>query len=117
MDHLLAMNGADASEYMEYFELGMQDPDPEARAGLALGLRDTYFDGLEPIILDWYTSEGEVEVSQYLLDHLIKQARHCPHYEVMATEVYESEPTGSATRQRMEATAAGTPLFGKISAN
>jgi hypothetical protein len=48
------------------------------------------------------------------MDHMIRQARHCGHYEAMAIEVYEKEPIASSARQRMEANAAGTPLYAKM---
>jgi hypothetical protein len=109
---LIAMSPEDAEAYFEYIELGTRDPAIEARSGLALGLRDTYFDGLEALVLDWFTSEPDQEVSQYLLDHMVKQASDCLSYEAMALEVYEKEPAGSSLRQRMEAAAAGTTLYG-----
>lgn len=111
---LIAMTPEDAERNFEFVQLGTTDPAPEARAGLALGLRDTYFDGLEALVLDWFTSESEVEVSHYILDHMVKQASNCPSYEQMAIEVYEKEHIGSSLRQRMEAAAAGTALYGKF---
>jgi hypothetical protein len=76
--------------------------------------RDGYFDGLEAVVLEWFTSEPDSEVSQHLLDHMVKQAPNCPSYESMVLEVYEKEPPSSALRQRMEASAAGTALYGKF---
>ena len=48
---LIAMTPEDAESNFEFVELGTNDPAAEARAGLALGLRDTYFDGLEALVL------------------------------------------------------------------
>jgi hypothetical protein len=111
---LIAMTPEDAERNFEYLELGMRDPAPEARAGLAIGLRGTYFDGLEALVLNWFMSEHDLEVRQHLLDHMIRQAFECPSYESMVVEIYEKEPTASPLRQRMEATAAGTPLYAKF---
>jgi hypothetical protein len=111
---LIALTPEDAERYFEYVELGTRDPAVEARAGLALGLRDTYFNGIEVLVLDWFTSESDLEVSHYLLDHMVKQASNCPNYEEMVLDVYEKEPTGSSLRERMEAAAAGTVLYGKF---
>jgi hypothetical protein len=111
---LIAMTPEDAEQHFEYIELGTQDPAAEARAGLALGLRDTYFDGVEAIVLDWFTSEPDAEVNQHLLDHMVRNSSDCPSYEAMVLEVYEKEPAGSSLRLRMEAAAAGTVLYGKF---
>jgi hypothetical protein len=111
---LLAMTRDDAEKYTEYIVLGTKDPEAEARIGLAGGLRDTYFDGLEIIVMDWFVSESEPDVSQLLMDHMVRQARHCSNYEHMALDVYEKEPTNSSARQRMLANAAGTPIYVKM---
>src|ERR1700693_1714050 len=37
--------------------LGTADPETEAKIGLATGLKDTFFDGLEAIVLDWFPKE------------------------------------------------------------
>lgn len=111
---LIAMTPKDAEQHFEYIELGSRDPTPEARVGLALGLRDTFFDGLEALVLDWFTTEHDQDVSQHLLDHIVRQSRFCPSYEAMATEIYEKEPAGSSLRKRMEAAAAGTELYTKL---
>ncbi len=71
---LIAMTPEDAERNFEYLELGMRDPVAEARAGLAIGLKDTFFDGLEALVLDWFTGEHDAEVRQHLLDHMIKLA-------------------------------------------
>jgi len=111
---LIAMTAEDAEQNFEFIELGMRDPETEARVGLAVGLKDTYFDGLEGLVLDWFTSEESSDVRQHLLDHMIKQAVQCASYEVMVLEVYEKEPEGSSLRQRMEAMAAGSRLYGRL---
>lgn len=111
---LLAMSAKNAKHYMEYIQLGARDLEPEARAGLSFGFKDTFFDGLEALVLDWFVTETDLEVRQNLLDHMVRQASHCPSYDSMATEIYEAEPPGSALRQRMEAMAVNTPLYRKF---
>lgn len=111
---LIAMSAEDAERNFEYVELGSRDPTAEARAGLAFGLKETYFDGLEALVIDWFIGEPDPEVRQHLMDHMIRQSKDCPSYETLALEIYEKEPTGSALRKRMEATAAGTELYAKM---
>ena len=111
---LLAMTTREAERHMEFLELGMRDPDPEARLGLAVGLKNTYFDGLEALVLDWFVKEDDTDVRHAVLDHMVKQAQHCPNYEEMAAQIFEGEPEGSALRRRMVASASGTSIFGRF---
>lgn len=92
--------------------LGMEDPDADARSGLATGLRDVYFDGLEPMMLDWCLTEDDPEVQPLIVDHLVRQCHRCPAYHEMAIQLYERAPAGSSMRQRMAASAERTPLYG-----
>lgn len=111
---LIAMNAEDAERNFEYIELGSRDPAEDARSGLALGLKRTYFDGLELLVIDWFLSEPNAEIRQHLLDHMITQAAECASYETMILDVYEKEPDQSPLRRRMEATAAGTSLYSRL---
>lgn len=111
---LIAMMPEDAERNFEYVELGSRDSSPEARAGLAGGLKKTYFDGIESLILDWFLKEGDSETSQCLLDHMIIHADECPNYKTMVLEIYEREPPSSNLRRRMEAMAAGTSLYSEF---
>jgi hypothetical protein len=51
---------------------------------------------------------------QALLDHMIRQSSKCPSYEEAAIQSYEKEGPGSAARKRMEAYAAGLPLYARF---
>jgi len=111
---LIAMSPATAEANWEYIELGAGDPETEARLGLAAGLRETYYDGIEALILDWFSGETDQELARALLDHMIRQSSKCPSYEDAAIQSYEKEGPGSAARKRMEAYAAGLPLYARF---
>jgi hypothetical protein len=108
---LIAMSANDDEPYVEYVQLGMQDHVSEVRTGLAVGLRDTYFDGLDALVLDWVTSEHDQDVNEHLIEHMIKHADQNPNYEAMVLEIYEKT---LSLRRRMEVCASGTALFGKF---
>ena len=108
---LLAMSPEDAKNNLQYIQLGMSDPIAEARSGLATGLRDTFFDGLEPLMLDWFGQEAEEEIGHQVVDHMVRKYEHCISYENLVKELYEKESSNSTLRQRMEANASGTPLY------
>jgi hypothetical protein len=109
---LLAMDAGAGQQYAHYIEHGAKDGSTEVRAGLAEGLRNTFADRLVPIILEWFTLEPHRQVRQLLTDHLIAQADKSPAYRENAVQAYTHEHLGSAARERMQATAAGSPLFG-----
>ena len=60
---LIGMSPDDAVENWEYLVHGMGDVDSEARLGAAVGIKDTFIDGLEPLVLDWFPAEPDNEVS------------------------------------------------------
>jgi hypothetical protein len=78
MFQLIAMSPATAKANLEYIELGAGDPHPEARLGLAAGLRETFYDGIEPLVLDWFYSESDQKSRRACLTTLfasLKNAR------------------------------------------
>lgn len=114
MHRLIAMNADATNPYIEYILLGIDDDQIKVREGLAAGLQNTFFDGLDPCVLDWYVAEPSESVRSNVLDHIVKQSTNCSNYEGFALEFYEKEGAGSPRRMRMEAMAAGTGTYGKL---
>lgn len=108
---LLAMEANDDEPYVEVIRHGCGDRSAEARRGLALGLKETFVDVFEPLVLDWVGAEGDAEVRQHLLEHIVRQAHRSTSYEQYASEIYETEPRGSVLRQCMEASAVRLPIY------
>ncbi|MGF1620852.1 MAG: hypothetical protein ACFCUR_09580 [Rhodomicrobiaceae bacterium] len=108
---LIGMDEDNAEANFEYLRLGSDDPQPEARLGLAEGLKDTFFDGLDPLVMDWLWSEHDDDVRAALVDHLIKQSDRSKAYNEAAVELYEH---ASESRERMEAVAAGSKIYGRF---
>jgi len=96
----------------EVIEQGSCDPDQEARLGLAIGLGETYYDGLEGIVLDWLLrNEDDETIRFYLLDHIIKQSGKNSDYRRVAIELFNSHKVDEAYRSRMLSAASRTDLF------
>ena len=108
---LLAMEATPAEPYWEYVRLGMDDPSIEARKGLATGLRNTFVDVFEPLVMDWVTKESDPEVRQHIMDHIVRQAQRSRKYHLYAVEIYDGEPADSQLRNSMEASAVQTPIY------
>ncbi|MGR9169638.1 hypothetical protein [Rhizobium sp. KDH_Rht_773_N] len=91
--------------------IGSKDESVEARLGLAIGLRDTWYDGLDTITLDWHFEEPDDEVRDFVLDHIVAQAAHSGSYQNSATDVYAASTVDLRKRRRMEAAAAQTDMY------
>jgi hypothetical protein len=112
MYRLVALSARDVKDSFEYITMGARELDIDARSGLAVGLGRTHIDGIEPIVLDWFGSEEDQEIRYRLLDHMVRHAEEVPSYRSTSLEIYKAETTGANLRQRMEAAAAGTSLYG-----
>lgn len=109
---LFAEESAVSSQRHEIIVQGSKDTDNEARLGLAIGLRDSFYDGLEGVTVDWFHEEDDQEIAAYILDHMIAQAAKVRTYETIALEHYEFATGDMKKRFRMEASAAGTKIYG-----
>jgi hypothetical protein len=93
---------------------GAGDPDPEARLGLAIGLLDTYYDGLDAVVLDWFTGEDDEDVTIALLDHIVHNAEQSTDYERTAIEEFQGAAPHSLARLRMQSAAVGRPIHARF---
>lgn len=94
--------------------IGSDDSSAEARLGLAVGLRETFYDGLDVVGMEWAVDEREEDVRDQLLDHIARNAKFSGGYRRVAMDFYDDAVNNPARRRRMEAAAAGTPLFAEL---
>lgn len=92
-------------------EAGSLDELEEARLGCAIGLRDTYFEGVEDIVLEWYERESSEHIPRYLVEHVVRQAQKSDHYTYYATDLFQSARSDAGLRRVMIAAAEGHPLY------
>jgi hypothetical protein len=109
---LIAMRPKDVVDAIDYIRLGRRDTCVDARASLVTGLKETFFDGLDPIMQEWCYDESDEEVHDGILDHMAKNAARCPAYNEHVIAFYEKG--GSTRRARLEVMAAGTKLFADL---
>lgn len=108
---LYAEDDCASTQRHEVLVQGSKDKDDEARLGLAIGLRDNYYDGLEEITVDWFHEEDDQVIGAHILDHIVAQSTKVATYEKIAIEHYEFAANDGKKRSRMEASAAGTKIF------
>lgn len=110
---------ASDSEYSktqhQLIEAGSRDGEIEARLGCAIGIGDTWYYGIEQIILDWVHDEDDIEIQKYLLHHIAKQSNHSRVYWNSATDLFSAYEGSSEMRDVLKAGAATSPLFRELS--
>lgn len=108
---LVAEKETSAVLRQETIERGTWLPAIEARDGLAKGLLQKYYEGLEDITLPWFDQEAEDRVKQHLAEHFGRFGDLSGPYEAHAMKLVEQEPS---LIKRMLIGAAGKPLYSKI---
>lgn len=107
----------DAPYAVRHYDLlvqGSEDKSIEARTGLAIGLRNTYFDSADQLILEWYLDEEVEAVRQRLLEHMATNSDKCPSYEKHVLKSYRDANRNFLTRSRLESAARDTDLHTKM---
>jgi hypothetical protein len=103
-----------AIDNLELLERASQDPDSEAREGLAIGIKYTSFDGLEEFTVQWLNDEGDHEVRAYILDHMATNVDRIPTYRRYVELEYTDTAATQATRRRIEAMCEGTSVYREL---
>lgn len=108
---LMTANKTTAKKNHEYIVHASEDRNDEAREGLAVGLRDVFFDGVEELVFDWFKDEASDPIRARLLEHMAVNAERAPVYRTPVLQNYERLPSGGIGRAQLDAAAAGTSLF------
>jgi len=91
-----------------------RDPSSEVREESAIELRDTYVPGLEKYVSDWFFKEEHRQARLLLLDHMAAQSTFTTKYKDIVIDFYRRARPKSDERIRLEAAAAGTPLYAEL---
>ena len=94
--------------------LGSGDPSAEARLGCAIGILDSWYEGLEEITSDWFFDEPNEDARLAILDHIVRQSQRCDAYSDLAVELFEGFENDKTICDRMIAQAARLPLSNKL---
>jgi len=110
---LLAMEASSTGANSDYITAGIEDRSPEARLGLAVGLKDSFSPSLVPQVLEWFTREMDTEIRSQIVDHIVRQAERSDAYWQHAVDAFERGRPEE--RDRMLAAAAGSKLYSRLS--
>jgi hypothetical protein len=100
--------------HLDLVQYAQTDASTEVREEAAMELRGTYVEGLSTPVRDWFFNEVHEEARYALLEHMAAQSIHDDTYRTITTEFYRRALLKSDTRNRVEAAAAGTPLFREL---
>ncbi len=100
--------------HLELIRYAQTDMSLEVREEAAIELRGTYVDGLAEHVRKWFFNEAHEEARFALLEHMAAQSSYDDTYSQIAMEVYQRSLLKSDARNRIEAAAAGTPLFREL---
>jgi hypothetical protein len=107
---LVAQDAETPEQRRDFIQAASLDSHPEARRGLARGLRGVFYPGLERLVLEWFAEETLRSNQQLLLEHMASAADQSPAYVSAVLEAYRNAAPGSPTCTRLEAAAAGTAM-------
>lgn len=108
---ILTKSKASAKRNYDSIVYASEDDDTEARGGLAVGLRDLFFDGVDELVLTWFRDEETELIRNRLLEHMAVNVDRAPVYRSELIAAYEKTSVGSIARTRLEAAASGTSMF------
>lgn len=94
--------------------LGSRDPSDEARLGCAIGILDSWYEGLEEITSNWFFDETHEETRLSILDHIVRQSRRSETYSDLAVNLFLGFENDKTICKRMIAQAARLPLSNKL---
>jgi hypothetical protein len=101
-------------KHLDLVRYAQSDESIEVREEAAIELRDVYVQGLSNPVRDWFFNEVYQEARFALLEHMAAQSSHDETYGKIALEFYQRALQKSDARNRIEAAAAGTPLFREL---
>lgn len=104
---------SDSSEREHLIERGIFMESVIAREGLALGLLNKYYDGLEGVTINWFDTEKNSRVRELLAQHFGLNGNNNQRYFAKALQVFDEDPS---LRKRLLLGAEGTKLFSELKA-
>lgn len=90
---------------------GIFNEHPEARIGLATGIRHVFFEGLEELTVNWFDAENDLDVRNLIAEHFGRFSGNCPSYFDKSVQIAEADPGIS---DRILLGAEGKPLYSAI---
>lgn len=108
---LAAERHPDARFRTRIIHQGTYSDHAEARIGLAKGISNSFYDGLEEVTLGWYDSDEDDEVKALVAEHFAKFSEDCRPYADKVMAIVEANPK---LLDRLMVRVEGKELYGKL---
>lgn len=106
VNQLVASEPEFARNSHDFIVSASEDESLRAREGLATGLRDLYYDGIEELVLDWlHDDREELSVREKLMEHIARHAHVLPTYRDITLQEFRTSGERSLMRARILASA------------
>ena len=99
----LTKDGARAVRHYDAIVGATESTFPEVREGVAIGLRELYYDSLDVTVADWFLDERDSVVRDRLLEHMATHVTKSSAYRDEVMKAYREAANGSVLRSRLEA--------------
>jgi hypothetical protein len=100
---VLTKDGTNAVQHYDTIVGGSESQYSEVREGVAIGIRNIYYDSLDLTVADWFVDESSPAVREALLDHMATHVNKSSAYREELLRVYRQAATGSILRSRIDA--------------
>ena len=100
---VLTKNNQTAETNYDFIVEGSESEHSSVREGLAMGLRDIFYDSLDALVIDWSLGEEELSIREKLWEHMAVHAAQSAGYREEAEKAYRSSSSNSPLRARLEA--------------
>ena len=112
--HLAGKYDLDLPRRLELLKDCSRDAYPKARLGLAKGIKGSYFDGLENIVVDWFQDEVDAEVRLRLLEHMALFSEETLLYDDYVCSFYGSGQLSAHEKEHILEAASQKALYPKL---
>lgn len=99
----LTKDGSKAIAHYDAIVEASESVHPEVREGVAIGLRDIYYDSLDVTVADWFVEERDPAVRDRLLEHMATHITKSSAYRDEVMKAYRDAASGSVLRSRLDA--------------
>lgn len=100
---VLTKSGSVSIKHYDSVVEASDSPFPEVREGLAIGIRDIFYDSLDTTVVDWYVDETDPVIRDRLLEHMAAHASQVSFYKDEVLGNYRASAPNSELRARLEA--------------
>ena len=99
----LTGGGSAAAAHYELIVDASQSEHAEVREGVAVGIRDVFYDSIDTMVRDWFLEEADPATRDHLLEHMAAHSGLSSFYREEVLAAYRAAAPASLSRSRLEA--------------